>query len=131
MKGHGEKLSRKKEQAISALITEPTIPAAAEQVGVNAVTLWRWLQLPNFKEEYRKARREAVSQAVAKLQRVSGEAVEALADVMNNKRAPASSRVQAARAVLELAIKAIEMEDLESRLAALEEDMERKGERNH
>lgn len=64
------------------------------------------------------------------MQRVSGEAVEALADVMNNKRSPASSRVHFAWAVLELAIKAIELEDLESRLAVLEEDLQRKGDRH-
>lgn len=127
MKGHGEKLSRKKEQAISALITEPTIPAAAEQVGVGTVTLWRWLQIPEFQRTYRQARRESVSQAVARLQRVSGEAVEALADVMNDAGSPASSRVSAAKSVLEMALKAVELEDMEARITELEEVLQDEG----
>lgn len=120
MAGHGQKLNRKKEQAIAALITQPTITAAAEQVTVAPGTMLRWLQQKEFHGAYMAARREVVNQATARLQRVSGEAVDALADVMNNKRSPASARVSAARAVLELAIKAVELEDLEKRITALE-----------
>ena len=121
MKGHGEKLSRKKEQAIAALLTKPTIPAAAQEVGVTPVTLWRWLQIDEFQEAYRKARRDAVAQATAHLQKACGEAVLALRVVMRDDNAPASARVSAARAVLELAIRGIEVEDLEQRIIALEE----------
>ena len=34
MKGHGEKLSRKQEQAIAAFLSDATIGAAAEKAGV-------------------------------------------------------------------------------------------------
>jgi len=44
LKGHGEKLSRKQEQAIAALLTCPTIEQAAKAAGVGETTLWRWLQ---------------------------------------------------------------------------------------
>lgn len=121
MKGHGEKLSRKKELAISALITEPSISKAAKTAGIGEATLWRWLQIPEFQRAYRQARRQAVSQAVARLQQASSEAVEALSSVMNDTEAPASSKVSAAKAVLELSFKAVELEDLESRITILEE----------
>jgi hypothetical protein len=39
---------------------------------------------------------------------------------MGDKAAPASARVSAARAVLELSYRGLEVEDLERRLAALE-----------
>ena len=61
MKGHGEKLSRNQERAISALLVHPTMTQAADAAGVGEVTLWRWLRIPTFKEQYRLARREAVS----------------------------------------------------------------------
>ena len=48
MKGHGEKLTRKMDAAIVALLTHATIPAAARNCGVAEVTLWRWLQLPEM-----------------------------------------------------------------------------------
>jgi hypothetical protein len=39
---------------------------------------------------------------------------------MQDAEAPASARVSAAKAVLETAIKAVELEDLEARIVALE-----------
>jgi hypothetical protein len=44
MTGHGEKLSRKQDQAITALVTWPSITEAAAQCGLAEVTLRRWLK---------------------------------------------------------------------------------------
>jgi hypothetical protein len=120
MSGHGQKLSRKEETAISALLTQGTLAKAASLAGIGEATLRRWLQRDDFQAAYRGARREAVSQAVAHLQRVSGEAVETLRTVMNDDQKPSSARVTAARIILEFSIKAVELEDLEVRIAALE-----------
>ena len=118
--GHGEKWSRKKDAAIVALVTEPTIADAAKKAGISHATLHRWLQIKDFKDAYREAKREAVSAAIARLQRTATEAVDALRDVMNDAESPASARVSAARSILEIAIKAVELEDFERRLEALE-----------
>ena len=115
------KFTRKKEQAIANLLLKPTIAQAAEATGIAEVTLFRWLQDSAFAEAYRAARREAVSQAVSYLQGAAGEAVQTLREVMMDTEAPASSRVTAARAVLETSLKAVELQDLEDRIAALEE----------
>jgi hypothetical protein len=48
-------------------------------------------------------------------------AVETLEAIMQDSEAPASARVSAAKAVLEMAIKAVELEDLEARITALEQ----------
>jgi hypothetical protein len=114
-------LTAPQQKALSALLTEPTIQAAAKTAGCGERTLHRWLQEPSFESEYRKARREAVRQAVARLQRSAGGAAAALSEIAEdpNERAPA--RVAASRAILELAIKAVELEDLEARIAALEQ----------
>jgi hypothetical protein len=120
MSGHGQKLSRKKESAISALLTQGTLAEAAQVAGIGEATLRRWLQRDDFQAAYRRARREAVSHAVAYLQRVSGEAVDTLRSVMNDDQMPSSARVTAARVILDMSIKAVELEDLEVRIAALE-----------
>ncbi len=73
MSGHGQKLSRKEETAISALLTQGTLAEAASLAGIGEATLRRWLQRDDFQAAYRHARRQAGSQAVAHLQRVSGE----------------------------------------------------------
>ncbi len=74
MKGHGEKLSRKQESAIAALLSAPTIKEAARTSGISEVSLWRWLQLPEFAIAYRAARRQVVERAVSELQAAAGEA---------------------------------------------------------
>jgi hypothetical protein len=124
--GHGEKLSRKKEQAVMALITEPTIKAAADKIGITTPTLYKWLKLPEFRSAYMAAKREAVTVAVARLQQAATEAVEALRAIMNDPNKAASARVGAARTILEMAIKAVEIEDLEVRIEELERVMAQK-----
>ena len=114
------KLSRKQELAISALLTCPTLLAAAQQCGLAEVTLHRWLKGAAFQAAYREARRAVVQHAMTQLQQATGEAVDTLRAVMQDAEAPASAKVSAAKAILETAVKAVELEDLEARIAALE-----------
>jgi hypothetical protein len=120
MKTHGEKLSRKQELAIAALLTCSAITDAAHQCGIGAVTLHRWLKEATFQTAYREARRQVVQQAITQVQQASGEAVETLRKVMQAPDTPASAKVSAAKTILETAVKAVELEDLEARIAALE-----------
>jgi hypothetical protein len=115
-----EKLSGKQAQALSALLTEATVEAAAGKAQVSQRTLYRWLSDPIFTGAYREARRKAVGQAIARLQHASADAVTALRSVMNDAEAPAPARVNAAKAVLELAVRVVELEDLETRVQELE-----------
>jgi len=119
MRGHGEKLSRKQQQAISALLTHSTIKAAAKATGIANVTMWRWLQLPQFQAEYRAARRQVVELAIARLQHATGTAVAAL--TKNLTCGQPSVEVRAALGILDQAIKAVEILELEGRLVAIEE----------
>ncbi len=116
-------LTPKQEKAITALLAQPTIEAAAASLGINPATVHRWLGEPAFADAYRSARRAAVGQAVTRLQQVSGGAVAVLVQVMADKRAPASTRVTAAKTVLEFSFRAVELEDLAERIAALEQQM--------
>ncbi len=120
MTGHGQKLSRNREKAISALLSSPSIPKAAQKVGVGEKTLFRWLQIESFKKAYLKARREIVNQAIAQIQGGMSEAVKTLKNVMHNKKAPASARVSAAKAMLDMGLKAVEIDELEGRIEVLE-----------
>jgi hypothetical protein len=109
------------ERAIFALLSEPTLKAAAASASISETTLWRWLREPAFKDAYRKARSDALAQATAKLQALAAEAVDTLVEVHRNREIGAHIRVSAARAILELAYKVHEIEDLEARIEALEE----------
>jgi hypothetical protein len=120
MVGHGQKLGRKQEAAIAALLTHRNVDEAAQAAGVGATTLWRWLKLPEFQAEYRKARRDAFSQAVARLQQGTSAAATTLLKTMIDQATPASVKVRAAEAIFNHAAKAIEIEDIEARVVALE-----------
>lgn len=117
---HGTKLGRKQEEAIAALLSQRNVEEAARTAGVGARTLWRWLQLPEFQAAYRTARRDAFSQSIARMQQAASAAVSTLLKVMVDPNSPASSRVRAADCVLNHAAKAIEIEDIEVRVTALE-----------
>ena len=65
---HGEKRSRKQEQFIAALLSYPTVEAAAKAVGMGRVTAWRLRKDPAFAQRYREATRDAMRHAAAQLQ---------------------------------------------------------------
>src|ERR1035441_3549113 len=120
MSGHGAKLPRKMEEAIAALLTQRNIDEAAKSIGVATKTLLRWMKDPQFDAAYRKARRLAFGQSVARLQQASGAAVSTLLKIMVDPAAPHSTRVPAAASVLDHSSKSIEIEDIEARLTDLE-----------
>src|SRR5258708_3539605 len=116
----GSKFTRKKEEAIAALLTQRNVEEAARAAGVGTQTLLRWLKVPEFQAAYREAHRATFSQSIARLQQASGAAATTLLKIMLDPAAPASTRVRAADSVLDHAKQAIEIEDIEVRVAALE-----------
>ena len=120
MKGHGSKFGRKKDAAITALLLQPNIDGAAKVVGVAPNTLLKWMKDPEFDAAYRQAKRAAFGQAIARLQQASSAAASTLLRVMVDSGTPPSTKVRAADSVLEHAAKAIEIEDIDARVAELE-----------
>jgi hypothetical protein len=110
----------RQEAALVALISEPTVKAAAEASGISQPTLFRYLQDAKFCEQYRRAKRSLLEAALGDLQKASSEAVSTLRGVMADTSAGASSRVQTARAILSFAIQTGELEDILRRLEAIE-----------
>ena len=124
MKGHGSKFGRKKDEAIVALLTQRNVEEAAKSIGIGTTTLMNWMKLPEFDGAYREARRAAFRQSVARLQQASSAAVTTLLKVMIDPATPHSTRVRAADSVLSHSAKAIEIEDIEARVGALEQAAE-------
>ncbi len=116
----GSKLPRKQQVAIVALLQTDTIRAAAKVAGVGEASIYRWLQDSKFQCAYRDAKRRVVDQAVTQLQQACGEAVAVLRSIMQDSNNPSSSRVASARTILDMAIRAVEIEDLALRIERLE-----------
>jgi transposase len=112
--------TRKQEKAIAALLTTDSVSQAANVAGVGERTLYRWLQEPVFLEQYRKARKAAVDQAISTLQERANAAARALVDIVEDQEMPPSTRVAAAREIIQASIKGVERDDFEAKLEWLE-----------
>jgi transposase len=123
--GHGEKLSRKAEAAIVALLAHPTIPEAAKAAGVSETTLWRWLQREDFQKRYRDAQDKVFDGALGSLQGAMTEAVDCLR--RNLDCGTPSAEVQAAKAILDFTLKARELLDITARVKELESKLALRG----
>ena len=121
MIGHGQKLSRKKQQLIAELIQQQTVREAAKAVGIGEATAFRWLKDAQFTSSYRKARQQLVEHSISRIQKASGEAIELLRTVLQDDTAPASSRVSASKIILELSIRGLEITDIIERIENLEQ----------
>jgi hypothetical protein len=80
----------------------------------------RYLADKSFKVEYRVAKARMLDGALNRLRSASLEAVEVLVEISNDVAAASSARVSAAKAILELSLKAGAIEEIEDRLAAME-----------
>src|ERR1700734_3032327 len=99
MIGHGAKFGRKMELAIAALVTRPSIEDAARVAGVEEKTLRRWIREPEFNAEYLRARRQGVSQAIARMRQATGAAGTILLKLMTDPNVPAAVPLRAAECV--------------------------------
>jgi transposase-like protein len=109
---------RKQDRAIIALLTEPTVEAAARAVDIAPATIWRWTQQADFRARLRDARRAVVEGAIGRLQQTATEAVETLR--RNLTCGTPSVEVRAATAILEQATRAVELFDIAERVEQLE-----------
>ncbi len=81
----------KADQIVLALLEHGSMQKTAAALGMSDVTLWRWLRKPESQEAYRKAKREAFSHSIARLQHGAGAAVSTLLRVLVDKDAPAGN----------------------------------------
>ncbi len=91
-----DNLTTRQHKAVAALIVESSVRKAAESAGVPERTLYNWLKDATFAEAYRAAKRDAVGQAVSRLQHYSSAAATVLLEVMARNTTPPATRVMAA-----------------------------------
>ena len=102
-----------------ALAGGATVAEAARQAGVSEPTVYRRLRDTAFARHLAEARGAVIRQAVGRLARDCSTAADTLADLLTADSE--TVRLGAARSILELTIKIRDHEDIESRIAALEQ----------
>jgi hypothetical protein len=108
------------EQAIAALLSHRSVEEAARAAGIGTNTL-RWMKKPEFKAAHREIRRTVLSHTIGRLKNAASAAATTVLKIMLDQNAPAATRLRAAEIVLDQAAKPDEMEDIEDRLARLEQ----------
>jgi hypothetical protein len=122
MSRFGAKFGHTQEQAIVALMTYGTIEKAARTLNVSSRTLMRWQQKPEFQAAFRKARRDALAQSIARFAKGAPAAVATLFNVMVDSKTPAAVRVRAADSFLHHTWKAMEIDAIDGRVASADSD---------
>ncbi len=124
MEGHGERMSRDTETAISALLACASIRSAAKKIGVAEKTLRSWLKEPEFQAAYRVARRAVVEHAISQVQQLTHDAVKTIK--RNLKCGLPAVEVRAALGILSAAGSGLELADLFGRIEELERESEQR-----
>ena len=93
--------ARRKDEAILALLQSPTLEKAAQTVGVHPSTLRRWWKDPEFRRRYDEARDTVFLLAKGRMQQGCQAAVGTVFQIMRDLQAPAGTRLQAAKYVLD------------------------------
>lgn len=115
-----EDLTAKQQKAIAALLHEKTIRDAAAACGTSETTLYRWLGEEAFAAAYRDARSKTFAAALTNIQTLTTEAADTLRAVLTDETARPGEKVTAARSILEYALKARDLFEVEARLTQLE-----------
>lgn len=113
-------LTSKQKRAISALMTSPTIAAAAKAAGCGERTLYRWLGDPVFTAELQAAERQALDATMRRLTSLSVAATSVVAHLLGDDDVPSATKARAADIVFGRMLQWREVMQLEERLAALE-----------
>ena len=120
------KLTARQERAILALVAFPTLAKAAQQAGVGERTLRRWLATPAFVKRYQQARACLMDRVLAGLQAGCHEGVIVLRGILQKAAATDTSKISAARTLLERCFIAQEAIQLDARVAKIEEAFTRR-----
>lgn len=116
------KLNR--ENIAMCVLTCSTYDEAAEKAGVSKSTLYRLRKEPEFQQVINQVKKSMFQDTMQKAQGYCMESLEILRVIMNDPAATDSSRVSAARTVLELGLNSAEQEIIVSKLEELERRMQ-------
>jgi DNA-binding phage protein len=130
MKRDTGNLSARQRLALPIIAAEPTIDGAADKIGVTRKTVYEWLKQESFKQALEVARKDYVESAFRTLRLAAKRAAEKIVKHVDCSDERISLR--AAEDIIEFTQKALENDELEKRIEALEQRMARtQSERSH
>ena len=116
-----DELSPRQYKALSAMLESSSIRQAAAAAGIPEKTLYNWKKEPAFERAYWDALREKWAHTKGVALTVANPMLMVLVRVASKETARDADRISAASKVLDIALKVIELDDMEQRLKQLEE----------
>lgn len=113
--------SRNERRALKALLSEPSVTAAAKVAGLSPRTLYRYLARDDFRAELQRRQDAILAGTTAALTGLSGEAVATLRDLMQDPDAADGVKARAALGWLKEMYRASELVEITERLKKIEE----------
>jgi hypothetical protein len=119
-----DELTDRQQAGLEAMLTEPTITAAAAKAGVGRTTLSRWVNHDYaFRLALREARSTALDIALTQIQESAGDVARRLIDIALDPNSGKRDAVTAAAKVLDLAYRNVDADEIEQRIDELERRM--------
>lgn len=115
--------TKKRTEAIEALMRSRSVAQAARRAGVARTTLTRWLADADFQRELRAARGRVYALTMSRLVHLSGKAVDVLAGILVGKTVSKGMFLAACK-VLEY-VAGVRAEDAQARIDEIESRLER------
>jgi len=112
------RLTTRQRKVIAAIIAAPSYEDAIQAAGVCRQTFYSYLRQDHFKTELNRQLNELTDGAFTRLKTASGEAVETLRTLLKSESE--NVRLRAAQAIVDYVIKARELNEIETRLDAIE-----------
>src|SRR5215510_12103538 len=114
-------LTTRQSRIIPYLLAAPSLEEGCKRARVSKVTVYGWLKQEVFRYELKRQRDELIERALDSLKANVSKATETLVTLLDSKSEPI--RARAAEDILEYAQKALEHEEFEKRIEALEENL--------
>ncbi len=119
------RLTDKQRRVIPYLLTSPSTEEACRRARINKTTVYEWLKDEAFRQELKRQRDAVIERGLDSLKANIAKAGETLVKHLDSERENIS--IRAAESIIEFAQKALEHEELEQRIEALETRLAQQG----
>jgi len=118
-------LTKKQREAIPIILSKPTITEGVKAAGISSAAFYYWLHEPAFRSEFESQRKEVVEYGLHELKMAVSEAAHVIRELLTSERE--GIRIKAACAILEHVSRFMELESVETRLTAIEQQIKEVG----
>ncbi|MDP2604458.1 MAG: hypothetical protein Q8S00_18010 [Deltaproteobacteria bacterium] len=112
------RLTERRQRVIPCMLASPSTEEACRRAKINKTTVYEWLRDETFRHELERQRDAAIERSLDSLKANISKATETLVKLLDSDKETIQAR--AAEDIIEFTQKALEYEELEKRIAALE-----------